>query len=324
MADKLRWGVLATGSIAHRFAKGLKMSRTGVLAAVGSRTLEKAEDFAREHGGKGYGTYEGVLADSSVGAIYIALPHHMHAEWTINCARAGKHVLCEKPFTLNAADAERALEEVRRAGVFFMEAFMYRCHPQTRELRRLVREGTIGKPLIVNAEFGFTSSRGWENFRTVRALGGGGLMDVGTYCVSMSRLVADEEPSRCEYAAFIGERGYDDYGAGCLLFPGGMTAMIGTGIHATLSNTVSIYGTEGRIFVPSPWFCDKPFEVHCQGEQVRSVDKSGVDLYGEEADAVAQFLDARECPCMTWDDTLGNMRALDAMRESAGLKFGDA
>lgn len=320
--DRVRWGILATGSIAHKFARGLPNSRTGVLAATGSRSIEKATAFSTEHGGKCYGSYEEVLADPKVDAVYIALPHHMHAEWTIKCVRAGKHILCEKPFTLTAQEAEEALNEVTKAGVFFMEAFMYRCHPQTRELKRLIQAGAIGKPLLVNAEFGFSASHDWDNFRTVGKLGGGGLMDVGTYCVSMSRLVAGEEPSRCEYIAhFNPSDGYDEYGTGCLLFPSGMTAMIGTGIHASLRNEVLIYGDEGWIRVRSPWFCNSPIEVYGRGKRrPRYIhDWPDVDLYGEEADAVGEFIEQRECPYMTWDDTLGNARALDAMKASAGL-----
>lgn len=318
--NHVRWGILATGSIAHKFARGIKHSRTGVLTATGSRSLEKAATFATEHGGRPYGRYDDVLTDPNVDAIYIALPHHMHAEWTVKCAEAGKHILCEKPFTLNAKDAETALKEVEKAGVFFMEAFMYRCHPQTRELAKMVREGMIGKPLVVNAEFGFAAGRDWENFRTVGTLGGGGLMDVGTYCVSMARLIAGEEPCRCEYTAQIGEGGYDEYGTGCLQFPSGMTAMIGTGIHVALRNEVLIYGTEGSIRVPSPWFCAEAFLVHTAGSDPMPVRVGDdLDLYGQEADAVAECIEQREHPAMRWQDTIGNSRTLDSMRASAQM-----
>ena len=170
MANTLNWGILATGSIARQFAAGLRTSETGHLHAVGSRSLETAERFAAEYGGVPYDSYEAVLEDPEVQAVYIATPHHMHAEWTIRCAEAGKGILCEKPFTLNSAEAERALEAVRTCGVFFMEAFMYRCHPQTIRLRELLKAGAIGEPKMVNAEFGFNASHDWGNFRTVNAL----------------------------------------------------------------------------------------------------------------------------------------------------------
>lgn len=157
MADRVRWGILATGSIARAFAAGLRESESGVLAAVGSRSLEKAVAFAGEFGGSAYSSYQGVLEDPDVDAVYIATPHHLHAENTIAAAQAGKAILCEKPFTLTFAAAERAIEAVRRAGVFFMEAFMYRCHPQTRQAREWLRNGAIGRILQVDAEFGFAA-----------------------------------------------------------------------------------------------------------------------------------------------------------------------
>src|SRR5476649_2381220 len=181
MADKLNWGILATGGIARQFAGGLKASKTGTLTAVGSRTIESAQKFTDQFGGKPYGSYAEVLEDPSVDAVYIALPHHMHYDWTIKCAEAGKAILCEKPFTLNALEATRALNEVRKHKVFFMEAFMYRCHPQILKLRELLAEKVIGDVKAVNSEFAFAAGKGWENFRTDGTLGGGGLMDVGTY-----------------------------------------------------------------------------------------------------------------------------------------------
>lgn len=319
----LRWGIMATGGIARRFAKGLTSSKTGRLEAVGSRTIEKAEAFCQEFGGRAHGSYQALLDDPQVDAVYIATPHRDHSEWTMKAARAGKHILCEKPFTLNAKEAEMALGVVRECGVFFLEAFMYRCHPQTLELKRLVADGVIGEPLVVNAEFGFAAGRDWGNFRTQNAHGGGGLMDVGTYCVSMSRLVAAEEPRRCEYVATLAGDGYDAFGTGCMIFPRGTTAMIGTGIHASLKNDVWIYGDSGRIHVPSPWFCDQPIKIWRNGaSEPQEVSLGqGEDLYAIEADTVAAYLDAKEAPAMTWDDTLGNMRALDAMRASAGIHF---
>lgn len=325
MADKLNWGILATGSIAHQFAGGLKVSRTGSLVAVGSRSQEKAEAFCAKHGGRPYGSYEAVLEDPAVQAVYIATPHHLHMENTIACARAGKAILCEKPFTLNALEAERALAAVREAGVFFMEAFMYRCHPQTLRVKELVRSGAIGRPLVVNAEFGFQAGRDWDNFRAVGALGGGGLMDVGTYCVSFARMVAGEEPTELHYAALIGAKGYDETGSGCLRFPSGLNAHFGTGVHVNLQNDARVYGEEGSIHIESPWKCypDGKLTIRRRNTdpEILQMGTDNDTLYGYESDAVAEFLEAKECPHMTHADTLGNMRALDALRRSTGLEF---
>jgi len=324
MAEKLNWGILATGGIARQFAAGLKVSKTGTLVAVGSRTIESATKFTDTYGGKPYGAYDEVLSDPNVEAVYIALPHHMHYDWTIKCAEAGKAILCEKPFTLNALEAKRALNEVKKHHVFFMEAFMYRCHPQTLKLKELLAEQAIGAVKVVNSEFGFQAGKEWENFRTDGSVGGGGLMDVGTYCVSFTRMVAGTEPESAHYCAYIGEKGYDEIGSGCLKFPGEFTASFGTGVHIGLKNGAWIYGTEGMIHVENPWKASGGnLTLFKRGEEPQSwaFKSTNDELYAIEADTVAEFLEAKECPYMTLEDTVGNMRALDMLRASAGLKF---
>lgn len=325
MADRLGWGILATGGIARQFASGLRVSQKGRLVATGSRNPERARAFAHEFGGIGYGSYEEVLADPEVDAVYIATPHHLHHPWTIACARAGKGILCEKPFTLNLAEAESALAAVRDAGVFFMEAFMYRCHPQTRWVVDAVRNGAIGELRMINAEFGFQAGRDWDNFRTVAELGGGALMDVGVYPVSFSRLLAGKEPTRLCYCASL-ERGYDASGSGVMTFEGGVTAHFAAAIHLNLANDARIYGESGHIVVESPWKCYPGAKTTLRrigkDDEVLSLGSSNDELYALEADAVAEFWSARECPYMTPADTLGNMRTLDRLRESAGLEFG--
>jgi predicted dehydrogenase len=324
MADKLRWGILATGNIARQFAGGLKHSKTGHLVATGSRTEESATSFAHKFGGKGYGSYEAVLEDPNVDAVYIALPHHMHYDWTIRTAEAKKAILCEKPFTLNALEAQRALNEVRANKVFFMEAFMYRCHPQTLRVKQLVDEGAIGEIQMINSEFGFAASKDWTNFRGDGAVGGGGLLDVGSYCVSFSRLIAGAEPVSSHYVALINDRGYDETGAGCMRFPSGFLAHFGTGVHVDLTNDATIYGTEGSIHIDNPWKCAHgKVTVKRNGKDPETFEmvSTNDELYALEADAVAEFLEKGECPYMTLEDTLGNMKTLDALRASAGLKF---
>lgn len=325
MADRIRWGILATGSIARSFAKGVAESATGELVASASRSKEKAEKFAEEFGGRAHEGYDALLADPEVDAVYIASPHHLHKEHTVMTARAGKAILCEKPFTLNLAEAEEAIAAVRAADVFFMEAFMYRLTPQSDRIREIVRNGEIGEILQVNAEFGFAAGRDWGNFRADGAVGGGGLMDVGTYCVSFSRMAFGAEPEEAIYRAEITDKGYDAVGAGLLVFPGARVAHFGTGIHANLRNDAVIYGTEGRLEVPSPWFCSGDLTLHRNGKEVEKISVPGArSLYAIEADTVAAHLEAKEAPAMTVADTLGNMRALDMLRASAGLRFSAA
>lgn len=325
MAESLKWGILATGGIARQFGAGLKVSKTGTLVAVGSRTIESATAFTEKFGGRPYGSYDEVLQDPEVDVIYIALPHHMHYEWTIKCAQAGKGILCEKPFTLNALEAERALAVVEKEGVFFMEAFMYRCAAQTQKARELVQSGAIGELRAINTEFSFGAGKEWTNFRTDAALGGGGLMDVGTYAVSFARYLTGEEPEAAAYFAKLSESGYDEWGSGCLRFPSGVTCHFGSGIHVNMNNHANLYGSDGRIEIKDPWkaYPTTTLTVYRNGQEpeVFSLGITNDELYAGEADAVAEFFEAKVCPHMTPADTIGQMRTLDQLRSSAGMKF---
>lgn len=322
MAERMRWAIIGAGNIAKAFAKGVKASKTGELVTVGSRSLEKAEAFCQEFGGRAFGSYAEAVEDAEVDAVYIALPHSGHEEWTIKCAQAGKHVLCEKPFTLDLPSAERAIAAVKEAGVFFAEAFMYRFHPQTKAVKKIVAEGVIGEVRQINAEFSFNAGTDWENFRTQRAEGGGGLMDVGTYCTSAIRLYYGEEPVRCEFAFVPAGDGYDGSSAGLLVFEGGRTATFSSGVHLNNQNRVRIYGTKGHIEIESPWFCKGRVWVRVNGEdEVEHGPWEVDDLYATEADEVAAYLEAKEIPMMSIADTLGNMRTLDMLRKSGGLSW---
>ncbi len=320
MADRLRWGILATGRIAHQFAGGVKVSKTGNLVAVGSRTMESAKAFTDRHGGKPCASYDEVLADPEVDAVYIATPHHLHAEWTIKAAQSGKGILCEKPFTLSAAETEETLGAVRSAGVFFMEAFMYRCHPQTLKAAEVVRSGEIGDVTMIASEFGYAGAN-TDNFRFVGELGGGALMDVGTYCVSFSRLIAGEEPKRLAYFAKVTDRGYDATGSGILEFSGGINAHFGTAVHQHLENKARVFGSNGMLEIDAPWKCFGKMRIVRDGKVVQKWDlaTSNDVLYAHEADAVAKFWEAKECPYMSLEDSIGQARALDALRASAGF-----
>lgn len=326
MANKLRWGILGPGSIARQFAEGLPTSKTGELVAVGSRTLSRAEEFCAKHGGKAYGSYEEVLADPNVDAVYIATPHHLHMEHTIMVAKAGKGILCEKPFTLNTVEAEKALAAVREAGVFFMEAFMYRCTAQTAKVREWIASGVIGDVKLVNASFAFQASEEWNNFRNDPAVGGGGLMDVGSYCVSLARLAFGEEPSDVHYVSQRSTKGVDWIGSGLMKFSGDRSAVFQTGVGIVCRNDAVIYGTKGRIVVNDPWKNGKGktlqrFEGWDTLAEEHELGVTNAELYGIEADAVAEFWEAKECPHVTIEDTLEQMRTLDKLRASAGLEF---
>lgn len=247
----LRWGLLATGTIAAEFAAGVEQSRHGVLAAAASRTAERARDFATRYEiPKAYGSYEELLADPDVDAVYVATPHAQHEEWAIRAAEAGKHVLCEKPLTLTAADAEKVIDAARRNDVFLMEAFMYRLHPQTRRLVELIESGAIGEVRAVDVTFSFDSDENDAARLGDPALGGGGILDVGCYCTSLARLVSQAatgtpavEPTRLTGMARLAESGVDEFAMGLLRLPGDIIAQLSCGYLLTQDDHIRIYGT---------------------------------------------------------------------------------
>jgi predicted dehydrogenase len=328
---RLRWGVLGTGGIAHKFAAGMAASETGTLLAVGSRTQESAERFgdlccvARR-----YPSYDAVLADPDVQAVYIALPNSMHAAWAIKAARAGKHILCEKPLTTNAAEAARVIEEVRRHDVFLLEASLYRCHPQTARLDTLLREGVIGDVRLIECRFSFDlGSQGPnDNIRLSNPLAGGGIMDVGCYVASLALLVAGEPPVDVTGLAHIGaESRVDEWAMANLRFPGGALASLVCGTRVASERALTVWGAEGSIHVSAPWkpaSADSRIVMRRKGMEPEeiAVDKGG-DIWAQAVDTVARYIPDRQVPRpgMTWADSLDTMRVLDHWRQAVGLVF---
>jgi len=337
MADRLAWGLLAAGNIANNFAKGVLGSHTGRLAAIGSRSREKAEEFGDKYDiPNRHGSYEELLADPEVEAVYIATPHPMHAEWAWKAAEAKKHILCEKPICLNHADAMRVIDAAVRNDVFLMEAFMYRCHPQTHKVVELVRDGAIGAVRMIQATFSFHSGFNPDARLFSQALGGGGILDVGCYPVSFSRLIAGVaqgkdflDPTEVRGAGHLGETGIDEYAAAVLLFPGDIIAQVATGVALQQDNAARIYGSEGNIVVPWPWTPGRDgsattIVLNRKGKDPEEIAiQPDRPLYGIEADTVAENIERRQAPspAMSWDDTLGNMKTLDLWRESVGLVY---
>jgi predicted dehydrogenase/aryl-alcohol dehydrogenase-like predicted oxidoreductase len=338
MATRLNWGILSTARIAGTFTKALAKSRTGTALAVASRSQESADKFANEHNiPRRYASYEAMLADKDVQAVYIATPHPMHPYWCIQAARAGKHILCEKPIALNHADAMAAIHEARLNDVFLMEAYMYRCHPQAAKLVELIRAKVIGDVRVIQATFGFHCGWNPQGRLLNNAMGGGGILDVGGYAMSMARMIAGAalggeiaEPIEVKAVGKIGASNVDDYTAAVLKFPGDIVAQVATGVQAQLENVVRIFGADGNIYVPTPWVVSREggaskIIVTRKGapapEEITV--ETGDYLYAIEADTVAANIERRQAPypAMSWDDTLGNMRACDAWREAIGLVY---
>jgi predicted dehydrogenase/predicted oxidoreductase len=339
-ATPLRWGILSTGRIAGTFARGVAASRSGRVIAVGSRSAESAARFAAEHGiaaEHAHASYPALLADADVEAVYIATPHPEHVEWAVKAAEAGKHVLCEKPAGLNRGEAMVMVQAARRAGVLFMEAFMYRCHPQTAKLVELIRGGAIGEVKLISAAFGFRSdyqpeSRLWKN-----ALGGGGILDVGCYPMSFARLVAGAatgapfaEPVEVTGVGQLHpESGVDVCATASVSFAGGIVAQLSTAIGVAIDNSARVFGAEGWIEVPNPWIVMKrggvqQIRLHRRGaSEPEILEVEAPDVYSLEADAFAGALrsGADAVPAMSPDDTLGNLAALDRWRRAIGLHY---
>lgn len=338
---KLRWGIIATGGIAEKFAKGLEASKTGQLIAAASRNIERAREFTARHTTpeqpvKAYGSYDDLLADPAVEAVYIATPHPQHAQWSIAAARAGKHFLCEKPVAMNHAEAAAIFEAARQHNVFAMEAFMYRCHPQTRKLVDLIRTDAIGEVKVIQSAFSFRSEAGLENRLINPQLGGGGILDLGCYPVSMSRLIAGAalgepfaDPLEVQGFGHMEENGaIDAYAVANLKFRGDILAQMSVGVRVGQDNVLRIYGTKGWILVPRPWAPAPEGGVASiqlfhegQSEPERIEITAPAPIYSIEADTVAANIASRQTPAMSWDDSLGNMWVLDQWRAAIGLKY---
>ncbi|MGH2681524.1 MAG: Gfo/Idh/MocA family protein [Actinomycetota bacterium] len=333
----VRWGIVGTGKIARVLARAIAESRDGALVAVGSRDVERAKTLVGEFGvSRHHSSYEGLIEDESVDIVYVATHHPAHREWAVRAAEAGKHVLCEKPLAMRASDAAEIVGAARANGVFLLEAFAYRCHPQTRELSRLLRDGAIGEIRMVDAVFGYDAGPDPGNYLLAHELGGGGILDVGCYTTSMAHLVAaaaagatTDETVDVAAAATVGPTGVDVSSAATLVFAGGLLARVACSIEADLDSSVRIYGSEGVVAIPSPWL---PGRIGVTAEIVirrRGSEPDVVavplesDVYTVEVDAVNGFVRAgeRSASVMPMEESLANMRTLDRWRRAIGVWY---
>ena len=340
--SSLSWGLLATGHIAHTFARDLPRSRTGRLVAVGSRAGESARRFGQEYGlaeDACHGSYAALLTDPRVEAVYLSTPHPQHAEWAIRAVEAGKHVLCEKPLTLNHAEARNVVAAARAHGVLLMEAFMYRCHPQMARVVEIVRSGTLGPVRLIEAAFSFRGNMDPAGRLLHAGLGGGGILDVGGYAMSGARLVAGAalgqdfaEPVEIYGAGRLGEQGTDEHAVATLRFAGGIVAQIACGVAVNLPRVLRVHGEAGMLEVAEPWTASphsEPAQLRLRRQDRGNtvveeiVVTPTAPLYAMEADAFADALarGEREVPAMRLDDTLGNMAALDRWRAAVGVVY---
>jgi predicted dehydrogenase len=310
-------GLLSTARINDAILTGAAPSPDVDIVAVGSRDGARAHAYARKHGiPRAHGSYDDLVADADVDAVYISLPNSLHAEWTLRSLEAGKHVLCEKPFSRRPDDVERAFDAADTAGLVLMEAFMYRHHPQTKKLRELVRGGSIGELQTIRSTFEVRL----EDPADVRhdpALDGGSLMDLGCYCVSVSRLLAGE-PELVEGSQRLGQTGVDLGFSGTLRFAGGVEASFDCAFDRPYATGVEASGSEGVARVREPWSCrEHAVELRRRACRSARVEVEDADRYRLQLENFAAAARGDAEPLLGRADALGQARTIEALYRSA-------
>jgi D-xylose 1-dehydrogenase (NADP+, D-xylono-1,5-lactone-forming) len=316
VGDAVKWGFLSTANINDKLLPGAEASPDVELVAVASRDLGRAEAYARERGIEhAYGSYEDLLADPKIEAVYISLPNSMHVEWSIQALEAGKHVLCEKPLSRHPEDVERAFDAAEKAGRILMEAFMYRHNPQTKRLKELVEGGAIGRLRLVRAAFSFPLDDA-ANVRLNDELEGGGLMDVGCYCISGSRLLAGE-PESVYGEQVAAPSGVDELFTGTLRFAADVLAEIDCGLVLPERDELEAIGEEGSIFLDDPWHCRKPVIEVRREEATERIELEPEDSYRLQLENMSAAIRGGAEPLLGREDALGQARAIEALYRSA-------
>ena len=325
MPDKVRLGILSTADIGRgRVIPALKHCRNLEVTAVASRSLEKAQAFAKDLGiPTAYGSYDELLADPNIDAIYNPLPNSMHAEWSIKCAEVGKPCLCEKPLASDAAEAQTMVDTFAKRGILFAEAFMYRFHPQTQKVKQMLDDGAVGDVREMNASFSFVV--GSENdIRLSKPLAGGSLMDIGCYCLNVMRFMTGEEPDQVEAIARVGvHSNVDEYLSAVMSFPSGVLGHFDSSFRLQWTHTYEIRGTEGRIEVEQGFVVPPTTETRIRCwygdiyEEIIVPPANSYTLMGEDfADALLNNRPPKFPP----QDAVRNMEAIDRLYAAAGVR----
>jgi xylose dehydrogenase (NAD/NADP) len=312
----VRWGIVSTADINRKVIPGAKASPKVDLVGVASRTKERAEQYASWWEiPRAYGSYEALLADDEIDAVYISLPNTLHCEWSVKALEAGKHVLCEKPLSRHPDEVVAAFDAADRAGRFLSEAFMWRHNPQTARLKELVDQGAIGELRLIRSTFSY-SLYDEGNIRLQPEVEGGGLMDVGCYNVSGSRFLGGE-PERVFGEAWYGPTGTDWVFAGTMRFPGDVIASFDCGTALTNRDELEAIGSEGSLFVDDPWHCLHPGIELRRGGDVERIELEPQDSYRLELENMSDAVRGRSELLLARDDALGQARTLEALHASA-------
>ena len=324
MERTIRWGILGTGGIAQKFTRDLRLLPQAEVAAVGSRTQDRAEAFGRENGpiARCHGSYEALAADPGVDVIYVATPHPFHHRDTLLCLEAGKHVLCEKPFALNAREAAEMAAAARRNKRFLMEGMWTRFLPMTVAVRKMMAEKTIGELRLFEANFGFSVGDNLTGRHLNPALGGGALLDVGVYVTSYAHMLFGP-PEKIAGHALIGETGVDEQAGILLGFPRGRFALLTSAVRTRIGQEAALYGAAGIIRMNPFWSGYKmTLSVTGQPDQLLEFPFQGTGMNCEAAEVMRCIADGRtESDILPLDETLRVMQTLDTLRAQWGLTY---
>jgi predicted dehydrogenase len=313
--DAVKWGIVSTADINRKVIPGAKESDKVDLVGVASRTQERADAYAKEWEiPKAYGSYEELLADPEIEAVYISLPNTMHCEWSIKAVEAGKHVLCEKPLSRHPGEVESAFAAAEKAGRLLSEAFMYRHNPQTNKLKELVEKGTIGELRLIRSTFSYPLFDK-DNIRLRTDVEGGALMDVGCYNVSGSRLLGGE-PERVWGEAWYGPSGTDWVFTGTMRFPSDVIATFDCGTSMLNRDELEAIGTEGALFVDDPWHCNKPVIEIRRDDGVERIELQRKDSYQLELENLSDAIRGRAELLLGREDAVAQARVLEALHAS--------
>lgn len=311
-----KWGLLSTARINDFIISAARKSDRVHITGVASRDGTRAEAYARDNDiARAYGSYEELLADPEIDAIYIPLPNSMHVDWTIRALESGKHVLCEKPLSRHAADVDRAFSVAERTGRLLMEAFMYRHNPQTARLKELVENGVVGTPQLVRAAFSFNLTRP-NDIRMSAELEGGSLMDVGCYCVSGSRNLFGE-PQLVFGEQVTTLSGVDKVFSGSMRMAGNVLASFDSALTLTTRDELEVIGDEASLFVDDPWHCRSPGIELRSDDKVEEINVDAADSYQLQLENFSDAINGTAEPLLGRDDALGQAQAIEALYRSA-------
>ena len=318
MDKRLNWGLLSTAKINRALIKPLNASKRTRLLAVASRSISSAEAYAREWNiPRAHGSYEALLADPEIDVIYNSLPNHLHAEWTIKALRAGKHVLCEKPFALTLAEVDAMSQAAHETGKVLAEAFMYLHHAQTLKIKEIVDSGVLGKLQLIKGAFTFTLTRE-GNYRWMEEMGGGSIWDVGCYPISFARMIVGAEPVEVFGWQLTGQGGSDESFFGQMRFKDEVHMQFDCGFRSPSRSFIEIVGTDATLNIPDPFKPGRKNEIYLNhNNEMQTIKINGGELYSGEVEDICDAILNNRPPRISLTDSRGNTSVILALLQSA-------